>query len=271
MFTLNSGYVTKRYDGSTDRLILDIYGDVELGALTIKMQVGLGGASTFNSENYVLPITNNVTINVHSGKTTLGQDVALLPGSKVTIDEGATLEIASGYSAFIYDSTEWVGKGCVHAAQDLAPIAYAPSKKFNRATQDANKVFRVSVDGKTYPKLDDCVVDVNGNIIVSGYLYTTNSGAQIISSKGTGSIQYIGLPGTAATTYQYKYTGADNDIKGELINVAVTPAKLMNANGSYTATAGAEEGTIFLYDKTKGIWYSDVTVTYNPNGGSGTL
>jgi uncharacterized repeat protein (TIGR02543 family) len=174
------------------------------------------------------------------------QNIALLPGSKVTIGENAELVIEK--DVYIYDATEWNGKGYVHGNANMAPITYAPSKKINRSTT-----------------LTDCVVDVNGKVTVNGYLYTTTSGAQIISSKGTGEIYFDKLSGDKTITHQYKYPGDTVE------NVPITPAKLMNANGSYTATAGSGEGTLFLYDKTKGIWYSGVTVTYNPNGGSGTL
>jgi hypothetical protein len=103
MFRLKSGYVSKYYEGSKDRLHLDVHGEVELGSLEIEMQVAAGDMAKFNSDDYVLPITNNISIRAFEGsKTTLGKNLALLPGAEVTIDQGAELvidDIRSGMAA----------------------------------------------------------------------------------------------------------------------------------------------------------------------------
>ena len=65
------------------------------------------GSMSLNSANYVLPITNNITINIDSGSVTINQDTALLAGVEVNIAEGAGLTVASGKNVYVYDADEW--------------------------------------------------------------------------------------------------------------------------------------------------------------------
>ena len=62
MFNLSSGYVIKKYDGETDRLIIDAYGDMTVSPIEMSI-----GRISMNSKDYVLPINSNITVNVHSG------------------------------------------------------------------------------------------------------------------------------------------------------------------------------------------------------------
>ena len=102
MFKVVSGSFTKDYDEKTDRLILTVNGEAELNTLALK----LAGMSV-NSANYVLPITNNISINIQSGKVTINQDTALLAGVEVSIADGADLTVSNGKNVYVYDSDEW--------------------------------------------------------------------------------------------------------------------------------------------------------------------
>ena len=264
MFGLNSGYVTKRYDGAADRLILDVYGAVELKSLNIKIYT-----YSINSDKFVLPITNNITINVHEGSSTsLAQDIALLPGTKVTVDEGASLNIASTSNVFVYDSADWCGKQFVHVSQDLAPVPYAPGKTGNRHSSISSGNYYATAD-----KMGDSTIDVNGTANVDGYIYTTAGNAKITSSKGTGVIKLNSGAGTKTNTYQFKYGIFNEDNKDGEVAINVSPAMLLNGDNSYTATAGAAKGDTFIYtgSGTAGKWVKVVTVTFDANGGSGTM
>ena len=66
MFKVVSGSFTKDYAEQTDRLIFTVNGEAVLNTLALK----LAGMSV-NSANYVLPITNNITINIQSGNVTI--------------------------------------------------------------------------------------------------------------------------------------------------------------------------------------------------------
>ena len=120
MFKVESGSFTKDYDEKTDRLVFTVNGEAALNTLSLK----LAGMSVY-SASYVLPITNNITINIQSGNVTINQDTALLAGVEVNIAEGAGLTVANGKSIYIYDRDEWVAQNFVTGGKFKA-VQYAP-------------------------------------------------------------------------------------------------------------------------------------------------
>ena len=56
--------------------------------------------------------------------------------------------------------------------------------------------------------LVDAKIDVNGTLDVAGELYTTESGAAIISSSGTGKVVLQKMPGSETKTYQATQSGS---------------------------------------------------------------
>ena len=224
MFKVVSGSFTKDYDEKTDRLILTVNGEAELNTLALK----LAGMSV-NSASYVLPITNNISINIQSGKVTINQDAALLAGVEVNIAEGADLTVASGKTIYVYDGDEWNSDNFVWGSCKFKSVAYAPGKAYNRTNAD----------------LKDVKIDVNGTLTALGAIYTTKGGADICSSGGTGVYSQQGTPGTETVTHQYNSSSND-------ISITITPAKLHNADGSYVETKTAKAGDVINY--VKGVW-----------------
>ena len=224
MFKVVSGSFTKDYDEKTDRLILTVNGEAELNTLSLR----LAGMSV-NSASYVLPITNNISINIQSGKVTINQDTALLAGVEVSIAEGADLTVSSGKNVYIYDGDEWNSDNFVWGPCKFKSVAYAPGKAYNRTNAD----------------LKDAKVDVNGSLKAIGAIYTTKGGADICSSNGTGKYVQQGTPGKETVTHQYNASSSD-------ISIPITPAKLHNADGSYTETKTAKAGDVINY--VKGVW-----------------
>ena len=220
MFKVVSGSFTKDYDEKTDRLVLSVNGEAELNTLSLK----LAGMSV-NSASYVLPITNNISINIQSGKVTINQDAALLAGVEVSITDGADLTVSSGKNVYIYDSDEWNSDNFVWGPCKFKSVAYAPGKAYTRTNAD----------------LKDAKVDVNGSLTASGAIYTTNGGADICSSNGTGKYIQQGAPGTATATYQYNANG------NSAVTIPITAAKLHNADGSYVETKTAKAGDTINY------------------------
>ena len=222
MFKIASGSLTKAYDGATDRIIYTINGEAELNSLNLK----LAGMSV-SSSSYVLPLTNNMTINLaEGGKLTINQTAALLPGVEVSIAKDAELVVSSGKSIYIYDVDEWGGY-CGGYSQQFIPVVYAPGRTGSRAP------------------LADVKVDVNGTLTAIGGIYTTQSGADICSSEGTGVYSQQGAPGKETKTYQYDGGPTKHDIP-------ITPAKLHNADGTYFETAKAQTGNTIDY--VRGTW-----------------
>ena len=224
MFKLVSGSLTKAYDGSTDRVIYTVNGEAEVNSLNLK----LAGMSA-SSSSYVLPLTNNMTINLTSGsKLTVNQTAALLPGVQASIAKGAELVVSSGKSIYIYDVDEWGGY-CGAGDAQYIPVVYAPGRTGARAP------------------LADAKVDVNGTLTAIGGVYTTASGADICSSEGIGQYVQQGAPGTETKTYQYTQKSG---VKAH--EIPITPARLHNADGSYTETKTAKAGDTINY--VSGVW-----------------
>ena len=243
MFKIVSGSLTKAYDGATDRIHYTIDGVAEVNSLNLK----LAGASV-SSSSYVLPLTNNMTINLVTGsKLTINQTAALLPGVETTIAKDAELVVSSGKSIYIYDHDEWVAQNFVTGGKFKA-VPYAPGKHYNRTEAD----------------LIDVKVDVNGTLIANGGIYTTKGGADICSSNGTGVYNQQGRPGTETTTYQY--TQINSDVTAH--EIPITPAKLHNADGTYYETKDAKAGDTIHY--VSGVWGGaapvELTVTFDKNG-----
>ena len=240
MFKVESGSFTKDYDEKTDRLVFTVNGKAALNTLSLTL-----AGMDVNSASYVLPITNNITINIQSGNVTINQDAALLAGVQVNIAEGAGLTVANGKNIYFYDSDEWNSDNFVWGPCKFKSVAYAPGKAYNRSNND----------------LVDAKMDVNGSVTAIGAIYTTEGGADICSSNGTGKYIQQGTPGTATKTYQY-------NANSSAVTIPITAAKLHNADDSYTETAAASAGDIINY--VNGVWGGsapvELTVTFDPNG-----
>ena len=225
MFKVKSGSFTKDYDEKTDRLVFTVKGEAELNTLSLKL-----ASMSVNSASYVLPITNNITINIQSGNVTINQDAALLAGVEVNIAEGAGLTVSSGKNVYIYDGDEWNSDNFVWGPCKFKPVAYAPGKAYNRTNAD----------------LKDAKVDVNGSLTAIGAIYTTKGGADICSSNGTGKYIQQGTPGRETATHQY------NANSNNAVTIPITAAKLHNADGSYVETKAAKAGDTINY--VNGVW-----------------
>lgn len=242
MFKVESGSFTKDYDEKTDRLVFTVNGEAALNTLSLKL-----AGMDVNSESYVLPITNNITINIQSGNVTINQDAALLAGVEVNIAEGAGLTVADGKNIYFHDSDEWNSDNFVWGPCKFKSVAYAPGKAYNRSNND----------------LVDAKMDVNGSVTAIGAIYTTKGGADICSSNKTGKYVQQGAPGKDSNTYQYK----TNDNKEVII--PITAAKLKNIDDSYTETANASAGQTIPYctcPTCGGKWLKDFAAIINSTG-----
>ena len=244
MFKVESGSFTKDYDEKTDRLVFTVNGEAALNTLSLTL-----AGMDVNSASYVLPITNNITINIQSGNVTINQTAALLAGVEVNIAEGAGLTVANEKNIYFYDSDEWNSDNFVWGPCKFKSVAYAPGKAYNRSDND----------------LVDAKMDVNGSVTAIGAIYTTNGGADICSSNGTGKYVQQSILGKETATYQYNANG------NNAVTIPITAAKLHNADGTYTETANASAGTTIPY--LDGVWggAANITVDFDANGGEGTM
>ncbi|MCH5184382.1 MAG: hypothetical protein J1E00_09430, partial [Oscillospiraceae bacterium] len=239
MFQIASGYVSKQYLPATDQLLVEAYGNISLSPMTL----AIAGYS-FDSREYPLPINSNIKIHVRSGKAIVNQDLALLPGAEMQLDEGAEIEIVQGKSIYVYDKDQW--GNYAHQGLQLIPVGYS--------TVNGTKTMRTAAG------LTDAKVDINGIVTAKGFIYTTESGAEIISTKGTGKIIFVNGAGADKVTYQATQSGNETSE----VEIPITPAWLKNeiTNPQFTETKDIEAGATFIYangrwgDETK---FHDVT------------
>ena len=287
-------YIIKKYDPATDTLNLDAYGDCALSTLSVSL-----GGQTVDSSNFVLPITNNINISIWSGTATLKQDIVMLPGSTLTVGPEATLEIANtatpsismmeggGYNLIIFDSENWTtgvnmstfetedGLHYVYPSKLFVPAPYSPSERKIRTEAD----------------IKDVVLDINGVIVIDGFLYSTvtwadslnedttivSGGAEIISSEGTGKVCMNSGAGFYPMIFMFDQ---DKGPQGAVANgyyiIPIASAQLKNADGSLLDTTGAEPGTMYTYCKKHNHWIvgevctqpDSVEITWVANGQS---
>lgn len=242
----NEGKLTKKYDPKTDRITYTTTGSASLESLNLSV-----AGYNFNSSAYVLPVNNNMTLEILSGRVAVNCDAALLPGAQITIAQGAALNVPTGKSLYVYDLVQWKKDYAYNSDKSgYAPVLYSPTKTGTRTLTNAK-------------------IDVNGTLTAAGSVYTTESGANICSSEGTGRFIQQGAPGAGTTTYQC--TQANSDIT--YVPIPITLAQLKNAaDGSYTPTAGSKAGDTFTYCKCQdcgdGTWVKDVAAIIN-NGTQG--
>ena len=243
MFKIKNGSLTKDYDEATDRLVFTINGEAELNVLSLSL-----GGTVISSGNFDLPMNNNISINIESGKVAINQNTALLAGVEVSIAEGADLTVSSGKKIYAYDYDEWTAENYVTRSSKFMSVRFAPGKAYTRQLSD----------------LKDAKIDVNGSLTAVGAIYTTTGGADICSSGGTGVFVQQGTPGTDKITTQVTQSGSDITKH----DIPITPARLHNDDGSYTETATASAGDVINY--VNGVWGGEepveLTVTFDANG-----
>lgn len=240
MFKVLSGSLTKQYDAAQDRMVYTVDGKAELNSLSIN-----SGALRVDSSEYVLPITNNMTLHITPRSSiTTKQDIALLPGVQVYVDKAAELTIAAGKKAYIYDSDQWTDQNYVNPNVKFKSVLYSPTKSYTRTNAD----------------LVDALVDVNGTLIAAGEIYTTKSGADVCSSQKTGRYIMKATSGTETITYQYTQSGT----KVTSHDIGIDPIRLKNDDGSYTDTKGKAQDQ-YNFEVDKWLKCQRLLVIFDPN------
>ncbi|MBR6550918.1 MAG: hypothetical protein IKT71_06925 [Paludibacteraceae bacterium] len=281
----------KYYDPLTDRQKYIVKGagtdtEVSLGNIIINMgdvtteltgvAAALGNMMSelkhvsLNSDDYVLPLNNNMDIFIESTTMNIAGKFAFLAGSTVTVDETAKISLLQSAKIYIYDADENLLPAAMRTNPATGAVVnnYASHSGYFSASNNALEtvvstpnVSHLLADKSTSKRQAKDVKDskwiVNGTIQVSdgAGLYTTEGGAQITSTKN-GKIMFAANIGNS-TTYQAKYfSGSDKAklIRDEGIHYRasypVTSAKLQNANGSYETTSQ----NTFTYDLAQGRW-----------------
>lgn len=238
MFILEEGAtVTKSYNSNRDRQVIVLEGNASIGGISFS-----SNSLMVFSEDFVLPITNNLSIYVNSGCLTIDKanGVALLPDAEMTIRKGAKLEIKES-KLYVYGSDVW---GKYSGFRSFVPN-YSPTKKIERT------------------ELHDAVLDIQGVLkTINGCLYTTKGSAGVICSEGTGMIELSCKP-----YEEFTYQALQDNVDIEYVPIAIEPAKLKNSpvfigtEDEYTKTGDVADDAIFYYHPETGMWDTDEVPT----------
>ena len=220
-----AAWVRKSYDPATDRIIWEANSSASLGSLAIS----ISGAN-MDTKDYILPITNNMTVHILSGLFKITQSSVMLPGAEIEIDKTATLRINAkdtkddAMALYLYDQAQWTTNASL-------PV-YSPSWANGKCPRS-----------NSYKNMKDAAVYVKGKIEVNGSIYTSAGGAAIYSD-----------PENAGTILFNAAAGADKNIyKTYDASTAVTTTSAQLRNGgvngsSFTATKGiAVSGDTYAY------------------------
>ena len=270
-FCIGSGAtITKYYDIHTDRQKYIIQGNTENATCKLSymyvdlleefdgnwlieqaIKLVLGSNTNLDSRKYVLPVTNNLDVELHNVDVNVPYDMAFLAGSSCVIDKTSSLNISQ--NLYVYDADDNVIRfdgttsGYYSAGNnELLPLkGRSGGLKHARATSDWKPI-----------NLQDATIVVNGTVNVDGALYTTTGvdeagGAKIISTEG-GNVVFSTLGGDTYT-YQGYYDASSTSVTGKAI--PISNAYLQNADGSYVYNVLG--GKTYTYFISSGTWQTD--------------
>jgi uncharacterized repeat protein (TIGR02543 family) len=227
----SDGSLTKSYDKTMERQIIASNGTAAINNMVFRLNAGFTTVNVDTSSLHGLPIPYNYDLTVESGVLTVNENIILSKGSTTTVNAGARVIISSEKNLYVMDSSD-----------DPQSVGSG---------------------------LSDAKLDVNGTIEVSGGLWTSANNANITSSGKTGKIIFNSDVDSNITKTIKLKSGSTTAPE-----VIMSPAQLKNGitNPQYTPTAGASAGTTFFYCAAHNKWETGgFTVTFNANGGSGTM
>lgn len=243
LFTITSegSYITKWYDINEDLQHFELRGDANLKSVQFTAGVSVFTADV-NSANYILPFTHNMRITLlpkenGNGTVNVTEDIAILPGAKISVGTNVTVKIAEKKALYVYDIDQWENN-------------YTFANGVNKSVV-YNRSKTISYDKS---KLTDAVLEVAGTIEVNGAFYTTSSGADIKGIDGGKVVFASQLPQNLPDVYQFIQSSITYP------EITVTAALLhnndeeINQTEPYTETTGAVAGDEFWYVESLGKW-----------------
>ena len=295
--------LTKYYDKTTDRqkyVVEGLTNDAKVAISYIYLSVTIpinevvsyipgSITKTLDSRAYVLPVTNNIDFALQNVDMTIPNDISLLGDVTVDIDANSTMFVEK--NLFVYDKEEsqalWYSGSTGNAT--IRPVKYTPSKSQYLLTasgayissKDATHIKDANLNkaaaGNLYKRqvydittqssdieMKDATINVNGKLIVNGYLYTTASGANI-TSDGGGKVEFKQADSNIDGTELYRYLQAEEKVSDtETLGIGyhaipVTNAKLhndetLNPTEPYSAGSDQIAGKTYTYVKSLGKW-----------------
>lgn len=169
--------VRKWYDPTTDLACYELSGTSQLSAIKTNIYVSI------NSANFNLPIASNMHIILNDCNMTLSNPIQILPDAIIEIKANARANLAT--NLYLYDVDDWQ-KG----------VAKSYFASFKNLTNHKNRG-----DGSSKENLQDARLIVDGKLNVSGNIYSTTGGANIMSNGG-GKITFPSTLASSSNIYQ---------------------------------------------------------------------
>ena len=224
LFQLASGSkLTRSYSGG--RMTYKVEGDATMGSISLNLSTGIGSFN-MNSNEYILNLPSNVTLQFASGTSSMPVKAKLLPGTVIQVDSGATLKMTGTSELVIYDRDDWTS-GTYTYTGNFNAVKYAVG---SRMTSLPNVPGQLIVNG---------TLEVNDKAAV----YSTNKvnpGNGNAGLSGTGKIVINGTPDTARTTVK-EVTGSNQTTT----TIAVVPLLAKVSGVSNTPTTSLSVGKTY--------------------------
>ena len=266
--------ITKVYDPETDRLKFMYEGNgvsskVKVGCMELNMKVefvGIPFTVKVNSKDYVMPIQNNMDIDVKNTTIDVKYDLACMPGSTMRVHDDAVINVESASNVYIYDrGARRIAEGTKggywgSSDQVIIPLgAKARPGGIQYGHKDGSGKF---VAGRTEADLLDARLIINGDMNIYGGLYTVKGayagedteepeGGADITSEGSGKINVYSLGEKSSATQWKQGAGAQS--------IALTSPKLLlhndkskGATAAYTPVNAT--GISYTYYQSDGTW-----------------
>ena len=233
LFGLGEGTsLTRTYNPSTDRVKYAFNGTgtsskVKLGCMNLKLKV-LFFDIDVNSKDFVMPIQNNIDIDVKNTTIDVKYDLACLPASTMRVHDDAIINIDPNANVYIYDrgarrfaknESDAVGSGYWMSENKVIVPLNAKARPGGILYGHTNAAGKFTA-GRTEDDLVDASWIINGDMNIYGALYTVcgnfaeadskdpeAQGGADISSEGSGKINVYKI-GTKATINQWDQANA---------------------------------------------------------------
>ena len=259
-------YVIRTYDASTDRVNYELHGTVDMGAIVVSES-----GTTIDSDSYVLPLTNNMTVNIASdGVLNMSKRIAILPGAELKVAKDGNLNVTG--QLYVVDKGDFTSSHFFHRGTGLksatstmdnktpayAPLPYVASKN-GVPVRVAELVAGLVGDDNskryyTDVKTSGVAAVGSGKLIIDGTMTVSDSGLVATTSKnantdkaitGSGVIKYTVAPGAGALEFGYNAT----------LSTITTSEALANLAGVGTLKPLSQTT---YYGQGDGYWYQHV-------------
>ena len=258
LFGLGEGTsLTRTYNPATDRVKYAFNGTgtsskVKLGCMNLKLRVAIFNID-INSKDFVMPIQNNIDIDVKNTTIDVKYDLACLPASTMRVHDDAIINVESNANVYIYDrgarrfatdASDAKGFGGYWMSQNKVIVPLSTKARPGGIQYGHTNAAGKFTAGRTEEDLVDASWIINGDMNIHGALYTVcgkfaeaddkdpdAQGGADISSEGSGKINVYKI-GTKTTINQWDQANAVG-----AVTIPITQYLLLHNDLSKGATA----------------------------------